>query len=90
MKPKKNLRLRKIGSQYMITEASDENVNMTKVYELNETAASIWKWMSEGVLSAEELAGRLCENYEVEKEMALSDVAKQLEEWKTLGLLDEA
>lgn len=90
MKPKKNLQLRKICSQYMIAEATEGNVNMTKVYELNETAAGMWKWMTEGVLSAEELAGRLCEKYEVEKEVALKDVTKQLEEWKSFGLLDEA
>ena len=87
MKPKSNLQLRKIGSQYMIVEANDENVNMTKVYELNETAARIWMWMNEGICDEGKLAGRLCDEYEVDSETAQKDVVKQLEDWKKLGLI---
>lgn len=88
MKPKPNLQLRKIGSQYMIVEANNGNVNMTKVYELNETAAKMWKWMNEGVCDEEKLAGRLCDEYEVDCDTVLKDVVKQLEDWKKLGLME--
>ena len=88
MKPKPNLQVRNIGSQYMIVEANNGNVNMTKVYELNETAAKMWTWINEGVCDEEKLAGRLCDEYEVDCDTALKDVVKQLEDWKKLGLME--
>lgn len=87
MRLKPDLQLRKIGSQYMIVDACNGSVNMTKVFELNETAARIWQWIHEQELDADGLAAKLCEEYEVEKEQALKDVTRQLEEWKRLGLV---
>ena len=71
MRPKPDLQLRKIGSQYMIVDTCHGSVNMTKVFELNETAARIWQWLGEQALDVEGLADKLCEEYEVGKEQAL-------------------
>lgn len=87
MRPKPDLQLRKIGSQYMIVDTCHGSVNMTKVFELNETAARIWQWLGEQALDVEGLADKVCEEYEVGKEQARKDVTRQLEEWKKLGLV---
>ena len=42
IKPKANLRLRKVGKQYMIVESCADNVNMSNVFSLNKTAARLW------------------------------------------------
>ncbi|MDE6215495.1 PqqD family protein [Bacteroides sp.] len=88
MIPKSNLKLRKIGSKYMIVETSDSCVNLTNVYSLNETAALLWEMLCrrEGH-TVEELAEELCKTYEVEYERALHDVESQLTEWEKMGLL---
>lgn len=86
--PKSNLKLRKIGSKYMIVDASDSCVNLTNVYSLNETAARLWERICDGKEhTPEELAEELCRTYEVEYERALHDVECQLAEWGKMGLL---
>lgn len=88
MKPKSNLRLRKIGRQYMIVNTRQENVDLSDVFTLNETAAGLWQQMIQGTIVPEELADWLCEIYEVDRETALQDVKKQLAQWKAYGLID--
>jgi len=88
MKPKSNLRLRKIGRQYMIVNTRQENVDLSDVFTLNETAAGLWQQMIQGATVPEELADWLCEIYEVDRETALQDVKKQLAQWKAYGLID--
>ncbi|EIY26936.1 PqqD family protein [Phocaeicola dorei] len=87
IEPKDGLRLRKIGSRYMIVEACNGNVNMTDVFSLNETAARLWQRINEGKLTPEELAGWLCDEYDTDRDTALTDVQRQLEEWKAFGLI---
>ena len=87
IRPKEGLLLRKIGKQYMIVEACEENVNMSDVYSLNPTAAWIWERMAQGGCTPEELAESLCEAYDIDRETALQDVERQLVEWKSYGLV---
>ena len=37
LNPKAGVKLRKVGNQYMIVEANEENANMSDVYSLNHT-----------------------------------------------------
>ena len=55
LRPKAGFRLRKIGRQYMIVDVSDENVNLCKVYSLNDTAARIWEQLENGNFTEAEL-----------------------------------
>lgn len=85
--PRAGLRLRKIGSKYMIVETSDSCVNLTNVFSMNSTAAWMWESLCAEPCTANELADRLCAEYDVDRERALSDVCRQLGEWKEQGLL---
>ncbi len=88
MKQAENLRLRKIGSHYMIVNLSEENVNLSEVFTLNETAAMLWQRLGESVdATVESLADWLCEEYEVDRVTALADVAAQIDEWERTGLI---
>ena len=84
---KAGLQLRKIGLQYMIVEANDENVNMSDVYSLNRTAAWMWERVTQGGCTAEGLADGLCEEFDTDRETAIRDVERQLAEWKEYGLI---
>ena len=70
MKIRNNLVLRKIGSRYMIVEVSQEAMNLTNVYTMNETAAWLWKGIGSRDFTEEQLVSRLCEEYEVTEEQA--------------------
>ena len=87
MKLKDNLRICQIGNQYIIV-ADRENIDMTRVVSLNETAAWLWK-KAEGVdFTAQQLADALCAEYDVTPEKALADVEKTLIVWRENGLIE--
>ncbi len=87
MQLKKNLRLRKVGSKYMIVDNSTEQVNMVDVYTMNETAAMLWQRFVEREFTPEEMVEVLCQEYEVTREQALADVEALLGEWNSFGLM---
>ena len=87
VKPQSGLKLRKIGQQYVIVKASEENVNMSNVYSLNRTAAELWEQLEKGNSTVEELVEWLCSTYEVEESTALHDVERQVAEWQGFGLI---
>lgn len=89
MRPKQNLQLRRIGSQYMIVDSRTEQVNLSHVFRMNRTAADIWQQMNEGCSTPEALAEWLCDNYEVDRDTALADVKRLLDSWTGFGLLVE-
>ena len=86
MKLRSDLRLRKIGSQYMIVEPAGGGNRQAKVFESNETAALIWERIGSEEINAEELAAYLSSEYEIDQAVALRDVRHQLEEWEKFGL----
>lgn len=84
---KEGLQLRKVGKQYMIVEACEDNVNMSDVYSLNHTAARMWERIAQGNCTPDALADCLCAYYETDKDTAAQDVERQLAEWKAYGLI---
>lgn len=87
MKVRSDLRLRKIGNRYMIVQPAGEGARQTNVFELNETAARLWQQIGDGEIRMEELADYLCSLYEIDRPTALDDVQKQVDEWRTFGLI---
>lgn len=85
---RKGIQLRQIGNRYMIVDTCAGNVNMSKVYSLNQTAAWIWQRVAEGCNTLDELAERLCQEYNVDKEVARRDLEKQLADWQAFGLIE--
>lgn len=89
MKIKKGFELRNVCGENVIIAQGIENLDFSKMVNLNETASFLWEAAMQKEFDAEELAERLCQEYEVEKERALKDVEQLLNEWKELGLLEE-
>lgn len=87
VKPCDGLSLKQIGDQYIIVKTDAGSANMSRVYILNEVAAAIWQRMTEVKATPEMLAEWICCQYDVDEKKALEDVNKQLEEWKSFGLL---
>jgi hypothetical protein len=59
------------------------------VYVLNKTAARIWK-MCDGSLTPDEIAAKLCEDYDVSIDRASVDVRNALTGMRAKGLLKRA
>ena len=87
MKLNPNLKLRRIGSIYMVVDSKTQEVNMAKVYQINETAATVWRAAEGKEIEPKALAEALCSDYEIEPEEALSDIETLLSTWREYGLI---
>lgn len=85
--PRADLQLRKVGSLYMIVDLCSGSVNLTNVFSLNETAAELWRHVTEGNFTVAELAEWLAGEYGIDRSVALRDVTRQLDEWREFGLV---
>ena len=76
------------GEKVLIAEGI-ENINFSKMINLNPTASYLWEKASEGAFTAESLATLLTEEYEVTYEQALNDTQALIQQWKELNLIEE-
>lgn len=87
MKVKSGLKLREVGNMYMIVEADSRSVNLTNVYNLNATAADIWKYAAASDFTLAQLATYVSEEYDIDYDSALNDVTALVEEWIEAGIV---
>lgn len=87
VRPRKDLKLRRIGNQCMVVDACGRRLDLSRVYSLNAAAALMWERMAPAGATPQQLAEVLCGAYEVEPAVALRDVERQLAEWQAAGLL---
>lgn len=87
MKLLPNLKLRKVGKQYMVVRHDAHAVDLANVYTLNETAAWLWNIAAEADFTATTLAEALCSRYDVEPARAEADVQQLISQWQANGLI---
>lgn len=89
MRQKKGFILREVCGEKVIIAEGVEVVNFNKLLSLNESAAYLWQQATLlGDFTAEQLADKLCEEYEVSKEQAFHDVNQMLAEWQKIGIIE--
>jgi hypothetical protein len=74
-------KLWEIGEEYMVVCNSNGDVNLSNVYNLNETAAFLWKRIGDKEFSDFDLVEWLLEEYDVEEEIVRKDIKTMIEEW---------
>lgn len=81
--------LTRVGQRFMIVDPDADAADTTRVYTLNETAASLWTLASESAdgFTPEMLADELVKTYGVDHDTAMADVETLIGEWRDLGLL---
>ena len=80
--------LREMGdTRVLINEG--EQVRLTRVLPVNETAAFLWKQAEGKEFTEEWLAERLVAAYEIDPETALADVRELVRDWRARNLLAE-
>lgn len=87
MKINGNLELKKIGNNYMIVESNNNNINMTNIYSMNESAAMLWLKIGFKDFTFNQLVNWIREEYIVEESTAKEDITKLLKDWKEFGLI---
>lgn len=84
------IKIRQLGTQYMIVNAASAQDQPTAVHSLNSTAADIWQYAEKhpGFTPAD-IARFLEQTYEVDHDTALADATVLLSQWHEQGLLTD-
>jgi hypothetical protein len=89
MRIKKEFVLREVCGEHVITGEGLAAVNFGRLLALNETAAWLWKQADAmGDFTVEQLADKLCKEYEVSNDVAKEDVAKIIGQWQKEGVIE--
>ena len=88
IKKNKKIVARKSGDEYILVPITDNVANMEAVYTLNETAAYIWDCI-DGLRSQEDIAGILSEEYNIDKDAALSDVKDLVDDLENHNIVSQ-
>jgi hypothetical protein len=89
MKLKEGFVLREVCGEQVIMGEGIGALDFGRLLCLNETAAFLWKKAGEqGDFTAESLADSLCEEYDVAREQAITDVNTIVDEWKKVGVVE--
>ncbi|MGJ1387089.1 PqqD family protein [Sphingobacterium spiritivorum] len=89
MRLRTDIRLRKIGEEYIIVDPGQDMVDMSKAYTLNETAAFIWNELQNIEFSVSTIAQLLRDNYDLSPEIADKDAKELVKQLQSEGLLKD-
>lgn len=89
MKIKSGFELREVCGEKLIVAQGLENLDFSKMINLNETGAFIWQSTLGGEFTEEDLVEKLCEEYEVDKATAATDVHAFIESLKAEGIVED-
>jgi hypothetical protein len=87
MKLRNDLTLRQLGDEYIIVDPSQDMVDMSKVFTLNESAAYIWNELQGINFTLEDVVNLLLDTYEVSADRAKADAQNLLHNFETQGLV---
>lgn len=89
MRLKEGFVLRDVCGETVVVGEGLGAVDFGKLIVLNETAAWLWSVAREmGDFTIDELAARLCDEYDVPADTARADVAEIVASWHDHGVLD--
>lgn len=90
MKTKKGFHLRDVCGEHVIVAEGIENIDFSKIINMNESAAYLWQKVDgQDNFTVGELATYLCEEYEVEAATAEADAAAVINQWLDAGIIEE-
>ena len=88
MKIKSMYKIRQVAGENLVVGQGRLNADMTKVISLNDTAVLLWKELTGKDFSCEDAAEVLVANFGIEKELAMADAAKWIEQMKGCDILE--
>ena len=88
MKIKQGFVLRRVLDEAIVVASGEASKTFHGMIKLNDSAADIWQWISEGKGEAE-IAKLLSEKYEISLEKATSDTQAMIKSMAENGLISE-
>ena len=87
MQIKKDFTIQKVGNSYIAVAVGETSKTFHGMVRLNETGAFLWKKMSEGDVTVDELVDALLSEFEVDRETAAHDVEQLVAQFRESGIL---
>ena len=88
MKIKQGFVLRRVLDEAIVVASGEASKTFHGMIKLNDSAADIWQWISEGK-GESEIAKLLSEKYEISLEKATSDTQAMIKSMAENGLISE-
>ncbi len=89
MKKKQGFTLRQIGTEQVLVAESIEIIDFTKIISFNATAAFLWNEIGDDEFTEERLVELLMNNYDVSRELVVTDVSNLVKDWIREGIVIE-
>lgn len=89
MKIKEGFKLRNICDTNVIVAQGLENINFSKIINLNDSAAWLWNQVENKEFTVEELASLLVSHYDVDEKTAMKDAEALSDSWLNAGIVTE-
>ena len=83
-----NFMLKNIGNEYMIIPTSNNNVNFSKIFNINETGAFIFNLLKENK-TINEILDLMSKEYNAPKDVLLNDINEFVNELKKRGIYND-
>lgn len=80
--------MREICGEFVIVGTGRRNINFTKLINLNESAAEVWRAVVGREFTTEDMVKVLTDVYDVEETTALRDAEALAKQWKEIGLVE--
>ena len=91
MKTKKGFHLRNICGEHVIVAEGIENIDFSKIINMNESAAYLWQKVDgKDSFTIDDLTAYLCEEYEVDTATARGDVSAVVNQWLDAGIIEDS
>lgn len=87
MKIKKGFELMDVCGAHVIISHGTENINFTKVINLNDSAADVWNAVVDKNFTVDDMVNALLSEYEVDEETARKDCEQLVQQWRDAELL---
>lgn len=89
MKIKNGFVLRNICDTNVVVAEGLENINFSKIINLNESAAWLWSQVEDKDFTVADLTSLLTEHYEIDEDTAREDAKALAEAWIEAGIVEE-
>ncbi len=89
MRIKKGFDMQEVCGMQVIVATGMGNIDFSKIINLNDTAASMWKAVVGKDFQLEDLTKALTDEYEVDEATARTDAQSTLRQWTEIGLIEQ-
>ena len=80
--------LKKVAGEYMIIPTGNNNVNFSKIFNINETGAFIFEKLKDGK-NKEEILELMSKEYNASKDILKNDIEEFIDELKKRGIYND-